>query len=155
REKPLYVVSNREPYMHVFSENEKSINIIVPASGVVTALEPVLRACNGTWIANGSGSADREVVDAHDRLRVPPDRPSYTMRRGWSRKRGLTRGWRFFGTFRGPIRRSLAFVRGSANLSMDCWAPTSWACRFNSTATIFWRPWIGYSRRSPNGIVSK
>src|SRR6266704_1465449 len=83
REKPLYVVSNREPYMHVFSENEKSINIIVPASGVVTALEPVLRACNGTWIANGSGSADREVVDAHDRLRVPPDRPSYTLRRVW------------------------------------------------------------------------
>jgi len=83
QEKPLYVVSNREPYMHVFSEKEKTINVIVPASGVVTALEPVLRACNGTWIANGSGSADREVVDAHDRLRVPPDRPSYTLRRVW------------------------------------------------------------------------
>src|SRR5256885_401407 len=83
REKPLYVVSNREPYMHVFGENEKSINVIVPASGVVTALEPVLRACNGMWIANGSGSADREVVDAHDRLRVPPDCPSYTLRRVW------------------------------------------------------------------------
>jgi trehalose-6-phosphate synthase len=77
------VVSNREPYMHVFSEKDKSISVIVPASGVVTALEPVLRACNGTWIANGSGSADREVVDAHDRLRVPPDRPTYTLRRVW------------------------------------------------------------------------
>ncbi len=83
QEKPLFVVSNREPYMHVFSEKDKSISVIVPASGVVTALEPVLRACNGTWIANGSGSADREVVDAHDRLRVPPDRPSYTLRRVW------------------------------------------------------------------------
>src|SRR6266850_2387822 len=83
RNKPLFVVSNREPYMHVFNEKDKSINIIVPASGVVTALEPVLRACNGTWIANGSGTADREVVDAHDRLRVPPDRPSYTLRRVW------------------------------------------------------------------------
>lgn len=82
-EKPLFVVSNREPYMHVFSEKDKSISVIVPASGVVTALEPVLRACNGTWIANGSGSADHEVVDAHDRLRVPPDRPSYTLRRVW------------------------------------------------------------------------
>jgi len=50
---------------------------------VVTALEPVLLACNGTWIANGSGNADREVVDAHDRLRVPPDHPSYTLRRVW------------------------------------------------------------------------
>src|SRR5437588_2800564 len=83
QEKPLYVVSNREPYMHVFSEKEKAINVIIPASGVVTALEPVLRACNGTWIVTGSGSADREFVDAHDRLRVPPDRPSYTLRRVW------------------------------------------------------------------------
>ena len=83
QDKPLFVVSNREPYMHVFNEKDKSINVIVPASGVVTALEPVLRACNGTWIANGSGSADREVVDTHDRLRVPPDHPSYTLRRVW------------------------------------------------------------------------
>jgi alpha,alpha-trehalose-phosphate synthase [UDP-forming] len=82
-EKPLFVVSNREPYMHVFNEKDKSINVIVPASGVVTALEPVLLACNGTWIANGSGNADREVVDEHDRLRVPPDHPSYTLRRVW------------------------------------------------------------------------
>ena len=83
KEKPLFVVSNREPYMHVFNEKDKSINVIVPASGVVTALEPVLLACNGTWIANGSGNADREVVDVHDRLRVPPDHPSYTLRRVW------------------------------------------------------------------------
>src|SRR5467141_2104169 len=83
RDKPLFVVSNREPYMHVFSEKDQSINIIIPASGVVTALEPVLRACNGTWIANGSGSADREVVDAKDQLRVPPDHPRYTLRRVW------------------------------------------------------------------------
>src|SRR6266851_3299886 len=83
QEKPLFVVSNREPYMHVFNEKDTSIEVLVPASGVVTALEPVLRACDGTWIANGSGSADREAVDAHDRLRVPPDRPSYTLRRVW------------------------------------------------------------------------
>jgi len=79
----LFVVSNREPYMHVFSEKDKSIQVLVPASGVVTALEPVLLACDGTWIANGSGNADREVVDAQDRLRVPPDHASYTLRRVW------------------------------------------------------------------------
>ncbi len=83
QDQPLFVVSNREPYMHVFNEKDKSINMIVPASGVVTALEPVLLACNGTWIANGSGNADREAVDACDRLRVPPDHPSYTLRRVW------------------------------------------------------------------------
>jgi trehalose 6-phosphate synthase len=82
-DKTLFVVSNREPYMHIFNEKDKSIDTIVPASGVVTALEPVLRACNGTWIANGSGNADREVVDAKDQLRVPPDHPSYTLRRVW------------------------------------------------------------------------
>jgi trehalose-6-phosphate synthase len=83
QEKPLFVVSNREPYMHVFNEKDKAINMIVPASGLVTALEPVLLACNGTWIANGSGNADRELVDALDHIRVPPDHPSYTLRRVW------------------------------------------------------------------------
>jgi alpha,alpha-trehalose-phosphate synthase [UDP-forming] len=83
QDKPLFVVSNREPYMHVLKNNEKSISVIVPASGLVTALEPILLACQGTWIAHGSGNADRETVDAHDRLRVPPDHPSYTLRRVW------------------------------------------------------------------------
>ena len=82
-EKPLFLVSNREPYMHVFQEKNNVIQTIVPASGLVTALEPVLQACHGTWIANGSGSADREVVDAHDHLQVPPDCPTYTLRRVW------------------------------------------------------------------------
>jgi trehalose 6-phosphate synthase len=59
------------------------VSVIVPASGLVTALEPVLLACDGTWIAHGAGSADRETVDSHDRLRVPPDRPSYNLRRVW------------------------------------------------------------------------
>jgi trehalose-6-phosphate synthase len=81
--KPLFVVSNREPYLHAFNDKDKSVDIIVPASGVVTALEPVLIACDGTWIAHGSGSADREAVDAHDCLRVPPDHPAYSLRRVW------------------------------------------------------------------------
>jgi trehalose-6-phosphate synthase len=79
----VYVLSNREPYMHERNEKDGSISVLVPASGVVTALEPVLLACNGTWVANGTGSADRDVVDANDRLRVPPDHPSYTLRRVW------------------------------------------------------------------------
>jgi len=78
---PLFVVSNREPYMHV--RRGSAVDVLVPASGLVTALEPVLRACNGTWIAHGSGSADRERVDLQDRVRVPPDRPEYTLRRVW------------------------------------------------------------------------
>ncbi len=82
--KPLFVVSNREPYMHMYANgNNGSIQVMVPASGLVTALEPVLLASNGTWIANGSGTADRETVDDRDRLRVPPDNPNYTLRRVW------------------------------------------------------------------------
>lgn len=77
----LFVVSNREPYMHV--KRSKGIEALVPASGLVTALEPILRACDGDWIAHGSGSADREVVDARDRIRVPPENPEYTLRRVW------------------------------------------------------------------------
>jgi trehalose 6-phosphate synthase len=79
--KPLFVVSNREPYMHV--ANNGSVQAIVPASGLVTALEPVLVAAKGTWIAHGSGNADRDFVDSHDHLQVPPDYPSYTLRRVW------------------------------------------------------------------------
>jgi trehalose 6-phosphate synthase len=80
----LFVVSNREPYMHV--RRGKNIEALVPASGLVTALEPILRACDGTWIASGSGDADKETVDERDRLRVPPDNPEYTLRRVWLTK---------------------------------------------------------------------
>jgi trehalose 6-phosphate synthase len=80
----LFVVSNREPYSH--QRNGKELEAVVPPSGLVTALEPVLDACDGTWIAHGSGDADKEVVDDHDRLRVPPDDPSYTLRRVWLSK---------------------------------------------------------------------
>jgi alpha,alpha-trehalose-phosphate synthase [UDP-forming] len=80
----VFVVSNREPYMHV--RQGKSREVVVPPSGLVTALEPVLRACDGTWIAHGSGDADTEAVDSHDRLRVPPEDPSYTLRRVWLSK---------------------------------------------------------------------
>ena len=81
QDRPLFVVSNREPYLHV--KRNGSAEVLVPASGLVTALEPVLRACDGTWIAHGSADADRRFVDAHDRLRVPPDHPEYTLRRVW------------------------------------------------------------------------
>jgi trehalose 6-phosphate synthase len=80
----LFVVSNREPYMH--QRNGKALEVVVPPSGLVTALEPVLSACDGTWIAHGSGNADAEVVDAADRLRVPPEDPRYTLRRVWLTK---------------------------------------------------------------------
>jgi trehalose 6-phosphate synthase len=80
-ENRMFVVSNREPFIHV--RQGKRVSAVVPASGLVTALEPVLQACNGTWIAHGSGDADRETVDQHDRISVPPDDPKYTLRRVW------------------------------------------------------------------------
>jgi trehalose-6-phosphate synthase len=80
----LFVVSNREPYAH--QRNGRAVEVVVPPSGLVTALEPVLNACDGTWIAHGNGNADAEVVDAADRLRVPPDDPRYTLRRVWLSK---------------------------------------------------------------------
>jgi trehalose 6-phosphate synthase len=77
----LFVVSNREPYEHV--RGERSVEVVVPASGLVTAIEPVLVACDGTWVAHGAGEADTQMVDEHDRIRVPPDHPQYTLRRVW------------------------------------------------------------------------
>jgi alpha,alpha-trehalose-phosphate synthase [UDP-forming] len=77
----VIVVSNREPYIH--ERGPDGITVKRPASGLVTAVEPVMRACSGTWIAHGSGSADREVVDADDRVAVPPGQDSYRLRRVW------------------------------------------------------------------------
>ncbi len=77
----VLVVSNREPYIHVRRQGQ--VEVQRPASGLVTALEPVMRACSGTWIAHGSGSADREVADKHDHVPVPPDSPAYNIRRIW------------------------------------------------------------------------
>jgi alpha,alpha-trehalose-phosphate synthase [UDP-forming] len=77
----IFVVSNREPYMHV--RDGRKTTCIVPPSGLVTAIEPVLRACDGVWVASGSGNADAENVDEFDRLRVPPEDPKYTLRRVW------------------------------------------------------------------------
>jgi trehalose 6-phosphate synthase len=78
----VVVVANREPYIHERAQ-DGSIRVVLPASGLVTALEPVMRACSGVWIAHGSGSADRQVVDASDRVRVPPGEESYSLRRVW------------------------------------------------------------------------
>jgi alpha,alpha-trehalose-phosphate synthase [UDP-forming] len=77
----VIVVSNREPYIH--EKDGAGIVVRRPASGLVTAVEPVMRACSGTWIAHGSGSADRDVVDSSDRVDVPPGGKEYRLRRIW------------------------------------------------------------------------
>jgi len=78
----VIIVSNREPYVHQFDTDRRPV-VQVPASGMVTALEPVMRACSGVWIAHGAGNADRDTVDRFDHIRVPPDNPAYTLRRVW------------------------------------------------------------------------
>jgi trehalose 6-phosphate synthase len=78
---PIFVVSNREPVTHVSKDGK--IVAQTPASGLVTAMEPVLRACGGVWVAHGNGNADREMSDERGRLGVPVDDPRYTLRRVW------------------------------------------------------------------------
>jgi trehalose-6-phosphate synthase len=77
----IIVVSNREPYIH--EREPDGIVVKRPASGLVTAVEPVMRACSGTWIAHGSGSADAETVDSRGCVGVPPGRQEYVLRRIW------------------------------------------------------------------------
>ena len=80
----LVVVANREPYIHI-REGDR-LRWIRPASGLVTALDPILRATGGTWVAHGSGSGDREAADENGRLAVPPGKSAYTLRRMWLTK---------------------------------------------------------------------
>lgn len=82
--KALFVVANREPYAH--TRHGKRVDVVTPASGLVTGIEPILRACGGTWVAHGSGDADRDVVDERGRIPVPPEEPQYTLKRVWLSK---------------------------------------------------------------------
>lgn len=75
------VVSNREPYVHTYQGKE--IVYKVPPSGLTVALDPVMRACGGMWVAHGSGNADRRVSDKQGKIQVPPDEPKYTLKRVW------------------------------------------------------------------------
>jgi trehalose 6-phosphate synthase len=85
----LILVSNREPYIHRFVGGQ--IQCERPASGLAIALDPIMRTCGGVWIAHGSGDADRDVVNAENCVRVPPDDPSFTLRRIWLSKELETR----------------------------------------------------------------
>ncbi len=78
----IVILANREPYSHIRGEDGR-IEVQHPASGLVTALEPIMRACSGVWVAHGSGNADRETVDRNDHVRVPPEEESYHIRRVW------------------------------------------------------------------------
>jgi trehalose 6-phosphate synthase len=77
------VVSNREPYEHTWDDGQTEVQVRRPAGGLVAALDPLMQAVGGVWIAWGSGEADAEVVDAHQRVKVPPEEPAYTLRRLW------------------------------------------------------------------------
>ncbi len=79
------VVSNREPYSHVFDGDE--IRCVESLSGVAIALRPVIKTCGGTWVAHGSGTADRVVTDRKGRIMVPPEDPSFNLRRIWLSKK--------------------------------------------------------------------
>ena len=81
REK-VVIVANREPYIHERGQDGR-VAVVHPASGLVTALEPLMRACSGVWVAHGGGSADRETADRHGRVKVPPGENAYILRRVW------------------------------------------------------------------------
>lgn len=79
KDRPIFVISNAEPYAH--SRKNGKLEWSVPAGGVITAIEPVMEACGGVWIAQGSGDADKETVDKDGKLKVPPEEPHYTLKR--------------------------------------------------------------------------
>jgi uncharacterized membrane protein affecting hemolysin expression len=85
-ENALFVVSNREPYMHLRDPNTGEVKSIVPAGGVVTAIHPMLSACGGTWVAHGSGNEDKKYVNSKDKLGVPPEDIRYILKRVWLSK---------------------------------------------------------------------
>ena len=81
KNRKIIVASNTEPFVH--SKQGNKINAFMPSSGLVTAIEPVMEACGGTWIAYGSGNGDKFVVDKDDKINLPPQEPKYTLKRIW------------------------------------------------------------------------
>lgn len=81
RNRRLVILSNREPYEHVRAHD--AVTVRRPPGGLVSALDPTMQRTHGTWVAWGSGSADRECADEAGRLQVPPGNPAYTLRRVW------------------------------------------------------------------------
>jgi len=79
----MIIVSNREPFMHVSDESTGEAKCVRPASGVVTAIDPIMRACGGTWVAQGSGNADMQFVNSKNKLGVPPEDNRYILKRVW------------------------------------------------------------------------
>jgi trehalose 6-phosphate synthase len=81
RGRKIIAVSNCEPFSHF--RNGGKLDCAQPASGMISAIDPIMRVAGGTWIAQGSGDADREAVDRRSRVAVPPGHPAYTLRRVW------------------------------------------------------------------------
>ncbi len=77
----LVIASHREPYQHV--RRDGSIRVIRSAGGLASALDSIAQATGATWVALGSGNADRETADATGRVAMPPDKPRYTLQRLW------------------------------------------------------------------------
>ena len=123
------VVSNREPYIHRYSAG--GIECVCPASGMTTAIDPLMMASGGTWIAHGSGEADAEVVDANDSVAVPPDDPRYRLRRVWLTRQeeegyyyGLSNRalWPLCHVTSGPCSPSL--LTSAGKMSVEMWMLT-------------------------------
>ena len=116
----IVVLANREPFRH---ERGPDGNIVVRRSGggLVTALEPLIRACSGVWVAHGAGTADRAVVDWRDGLQVPPGSPAYRLRRVWlndDEERGTTSGLRTKAC--GPCATKRTFSLSSGPATSRC-----------------------------------
>jgi trehalose 6-phosphate synthase len=129
----VIVVSNREPCVHDLAM-DGSIVERHPVTGLTTALDPVLRATDGTWIAHGSGTADRAMVDEFDRVQISGDEGTYTLRRVWL-SRGEERG----------------YYQGFSNTAL--WPLCHVACEPPRFTRNDWRHYQDVNRRFADAVV--
>ena len=138
----VIAVSNREPFIHVRASD--GIHVQRPASGLVTAVEPVMRACSGIWIAHGSGSADRDTVDRNDRIGVPPGRPGLSAASRLAHGRGRGRATTTASRTRACGRSATSRTRGRR------FAPATSSTTARSTRALRRRWWRKRRRRTPS-----
>ena len=77
----LVVVSNRQPYVHELIDGK--LECASPVGGLITAIDPLMQECRGTWVAHSGGQGDWLAVDENNKVMVPPEDPSYALRLVW------------------------------------------------------------------------
>jgi len=78
----VIVLANRAPFSCEMTDDGR-LTIKRSSGGLVTALEPLVEAWSGTWVAQSTGAGDAMIADHRGGVSMPPRDPRYRVRYVW------------------------------------------------------------------------